>query len=126
MAAIATSFLTSNEGLALIVTIFGSLWTLFQGSQFWKQYVQGKFDKAILAVEAGVEQTYRAYVQGLKTAPGATGTLTAAQANQARDLAKAAAVEYGKKNGVDIVSTLGQEFVDLYLTRAVNKAKGVA
>lgn len=117
--------LFSETGLNLAVWAFGLAWAALKGSQWWKESVAAKHAKAVEAVEAGVTFAYANYVRKTKEA-STTGSLTPVEQDRARGIAKEAATAFGQKNGIDVQKTLGAEFVDLYLEKAVQAAKGKA
>ena len=118
-------FLGSEPGLTMLGCALGAIWTFFRG-QSWYQRARGRrYQKALTALEAGVEQTYDVYVRAIKEARE-DGTLTDDERRRARRLARDAAEEFGETQGVDVVRELGEDYLDLWMTRIVNKLKPAA
>ena len=110
--------------LNIVVSVLGLAWTFFKGTEWYRDNVsKPRRAKVIDSVQAGVKEVYEGYTRSLKKA-SEDGKLTDAERAEALKKAKAAAIQYGKDNGVDIVKNIGAEFVNLYLERAhkeVNK-----
>ena len=118
-------FLTSDPALAAVGTVFGTIWTFFR-SQDWRVRAEHRrFARALRTVEAGVQLTYRTYVRELKLARD-DGKLTDVERAHARELARRAAMDYGRTTGVDVVREVGEEFVDFWINKLVERAKGRA
>ncbi|MCL4217217.1 MAG: hypothetical protein KJ052_09475 [Candidatus Hydrogenedentes bacterium] len=113
----------NDDTLVLLATIAGMAWAFFKSTRLFDRLRARRFSLAVEALEAGVEQTYRSYVRARKQA-AADGKLTDAERVRARELACEAALEFGRTRGVDVAAELGREYLDLWLTRAVNKLKG--
>ena len=114
--------LASETGITIVGAIFGSLWTFFK-SRDWYARARGKrYYKAIHALEAAVEQTYRTYVVAIKEAR-ADGRLSRDEKRHARDLARAAAIEFGRTQGTDVLTELGDDFLDLWIAKIVKRFK---
>lgn len=113
----------SEAGVALVGAVVGAVWTAFRSSDWWQRRVAGRRAQAMLALEAGVEQTYRAFVRGIKLARN-DGKLTDTERARARDMALEAAIRFGRARGVDVLRELGAEFVDLHLARALQGLRG--
>lgn len=117
-----SSMLGSETGLTLVTSVLGGLWATFKASD-WRRQAQGsRYEKALQALEAGVEVTYRTYVQAIKEARE-DGRLTEEEARQARQRARNAAIDYGRRQGVDVVSEVGAEYIDLWIAKLVKKLK---
>ena len=109
--------------LELIATIVAIVYSFVKASDWYKEHVVGsKREKAIDAIIAGVNKTYEEYTKEIKAANN-DGKLTKEERAEARRLAKEAAIEFGKKNGVDIVRNIGEDFIDSYLENAVREMK---
>lgn len=115
--------LNSEPGLTLIGGMLGLVWAAFKSSEWYERARLMRLERAVDALEAGVEATYRAYVQALKESR-ADGRLTQDEREHARDMAIRSAVEFGRTRGIDVVRELGRDYLDLWLTRVVNAAKG--
>jgi hypothetical protein len=112
----------SEAGITMVGAVLGTLWTFFQ-SMNWHERAQGRrYGKALRALEAGVEQTYRTYVQALKEA-NEDGRLTEEERRRARELAKETAVLYGRTEGVDVIRELGSAYLDLWIAKIVKRLK---
>ncbi len=112
----------SEWGLTLATMVFGALWTAFRSSDVLGRVRDERFRKALSALEAGVEQTYRTYVRALKESR-ADGKLTDEERRQARLLARDTAMAFGRTQGVDVLQTLGREYIDVWIAKLVNGLK---
>jgi vacuolar-type H+-ATPase subunit E/Vma4 len=81
-----------------------------------------RFQAAIQALEAGVEETYRTYVQALKESR-ADGRLTPEECRRARERARERAIEIARAQGLNLLRELGPEYLDLWIARLVKKLK---
>lgn len=110
--------LLSGPIVEIVVTLVGLAWAFFKSTEWYKDTISTpRREKAIESVQAGVAEVYDTYTREIKAA-SADGHLSPEERKKARQLAKEAAIKYGKANGVDIIKILGQEFIDLYLERA--------
>ncbi len=116
------TFLSSEAGLALVGSFFGGVWVLFKSSDWYQRRLRHRYQRALLALEAGVQQAYDSYVRAIKEARK-DGKLTDDERKRARDIAREAAITFGRGQGVDVVRQLGQEFVDTLTNRMVRKLK---
>ncbi len=114
--------LTSENGLMMLGTVLGGLWAFFRSTDFVENARTRRYYRAIEALEAGVEQTYRTYVRAIKEAR-ADGRLTDEEQRHARALARQAAVEFGRTEGVDVIRELGNEYLDLWIAKLVQRLK---
>jgi hypothetical protein len=112
----------SEAGLTLVSGLLGGIWTFFRSTDLYRRAKERRFAKAVQALEAGVEQTYRTYVKAIKDARE-DGKLTEEEARVARQRARDAAIEFGRTQGVDVLGTLGAEFADLWISKLVQRAK---
>jgi len=115
--------LNSEQGLTMVAAVVGAFWTFFRSTDLYTRARGRRYFRAIEALEAGVEQTYRTYVRALKEARE-DGALTEDEQRNARALARQAAVEFGERHGVDVLRELGSEYIDLWIARLVKKLKG--
>jgi len=120
-----TEILTPDTGIALLATVLGAVWAFFKSSAWYGQARQRRYFSAVQAVEAGVEQTNRAYGKAL-TAAREDGRLTEGEKRTARERAKQSAIEFGFAQGVDVMKELGSAYLDLWVTRLVKKLKGAS
>jgi hypothetical protein len=114
--------LTSEAGLTLVSGILGGIWTLFKSSEWFRKAKDQRYAKAMQALEAGVEQTYRTYVKAIKDAR-ADGKLTDEEAARARQQARDTAIAFGKSQGVDVLTELGGGYLDLWIGKLVKRLK---
>jgi len=114
--------LGSEAGLALITAVLGSVWTAFQSSAWRQRAREQRYGRALEALEAGVELTYRTYVRAIKESR-ADGKLTEAEMAEARRRAREAALEFGGTAGVDVVRELGPQYMDLLISKLVKALK---
>jgi hypothetical protein len=116
------SILGSEPVLTLVGTAMGTMWTLIKSSEWYARRRNRRYHDAILSLEAGVEQTYRTYVQSIKEGRE-DGRLTGEERRRARQLARHTAVRYGQTTGVDVLRELGEEFIDVWIGRMVRRMK---
>ncbi len=118
-----TNVLSSESALTLLGTVLGGLWAFFKSSDWFSRLRRRRFGRALRALEAGVEQTYRTYVHEIKEAR-ADGRLTEEERRRARRLARETAIEFGRTHGVDVLRELGEEYIDLWIAKLVQRLKG--
>ena len=116
------NLLVSDSGLTLVSAVLGGVWTVFRSSEWFSRIQNQRYGKALQALEAGVEITYRTYVQAIKEAR-ADGKLTAEEAEEARQRARNAAIEFGRSQGIDVLNELGGAYVDLWIAKIVKQLK---
>lgn len=114
--------LTSDATLTLAGALAAAIWTAVQSTAWFAQIKQNRFARALTILEAGIEDTYRTYVQALKAAR-ADGKLTAEEKQEARRRARDRALEIARAEGVDLVRELGPAFIELFLSKLVVKMK---
>jgi len=105
--------------LESILGVLALAWTLFRSSEWWKGRKDSLYYKAVMAVEAGVEHTYRNYVRQLKL-DAQDGRLTDQERAKARELAKHVALQYS--GGINLMNALNGQ-LDLELEKAVRRLK---
>ncbi|MFA7693335.1 MAG: hypothetical protein GX117_04070 [Candidatus Hydrogenedentes bacterium] len=116
------SLLHSEAVLACVASIVGALWTLLKSHEWMRGMRQRKVNDALEALEAAVDATYREYVRALKE-QDPSGRLSAGEQEEARKQARDRAVDIARRRGVDLVETLGNDFIDLWTGRIVKKLK---
>ncbi|HOV72992.1 MAG TPA: hypothetical protein P5318_06455 [Candidatus Hydrogenedentes bacterium] len=114
--------LQSDAALTLIGGLLGLAWTAFRSSDLLRNARNRRFERALQALEAGVELTYRTYVQAIKEAK-ADGKLTTEEAREARRRARDAAIEFGRAQGLNVLDELGPAYVDLWIAKLVKRLK---
>lgn len=114
--------LTSESALSVIGMALGAVWALFKSSEWYARFKGKRGERAVLVIEAAVEETYRVYVQVIKEGR-ADGRLTEEEKQHARTLAKERALAIAREQGVDLARELGNDFVELWLTKIVNRFK---
>lgn len=114
--------LLTDPGLGMIASVLGTIWTLFRGSEWLQSRRAQRYQRAVDALEAGVERTYQTYVATIKAARE-DGKLTRAEKARARRLAREAAIEFGQTEGIDVARELGRSFIDMWLSRIVQEKK---
>jgi N-glycosylase/DNA lyase len=119
-----TEFLTSEPVITLAATGVAAFWTAMKSSEWWQRSRSRRYHRAIEALEAGVDKTYRSYVKAIKEAR-ADGKLTDAERQRARQIARETAITYGRNEGIDVIREVGDDYLDLWLSRLVRKAKGL-
>lgn len=115
----------SEGGLMLLATVAGAVFAFAKGTAWYKAVAATRVQKALKCVQVGVELTYQEYVQALKDGRQ-DGTLTPEERAQARARAKRIAIDYGLKQGVDVVRELTHEYLDVAISQAVKRAKAGA
>lgn len=115
--------LVSETSVTLLGALFGTAWTFFKSQDWYQRAKQRRYAQAITALEAGVDQTYQTYVRAIKEA-SEDGKLTPAERRRAREMARDAAISFGRTQGVDVLAEVGQDYVDLWINRLVKKLKG--
>jgi len=111
--------------VALVGTIVAGAWTFFKSRGLYQEMKGQKYSAAMDALEAGVEKTYRVYVEALKKAK-ADGKLTPEEKAAARQRAIAYAQEFGRTRGVDVIEELGREYIPVLIGKIVRALKGSA
>ncbi len=116
------NILNSEMILSLTAAAAGLLWTALKGSDWFERVRQQRLDRAVLALEAAVEETYRDYVRALKSA-SEDGSLSPEEQRQARVQARERAVAIARAQGLDLAAILGSEYIDLWIGRLVKRLK---
>ena len=111
-------FIQSENGIAIVGAVIGAVWTLFKGSDWYQQRLARKWNRAILVLEAAVEQTYETYVREIKAA-SEDGVLTSGERAEARRRATNTAIAIGRSQGIDIVRILGDTYLPLWISKVV-------
>ena len=116
------TILASDAALTAAAGILGTIWTAFKSRDAFRRAERRRYGKAIQALEAGVEHTYRTYVRAVKEGR-ADGKLTEAERAEARRRARRAAIQFGRTDGVNVLAEVGEEYVNLWIDRLVRRAK---
>lgn len=111
-----------DSGLTLVGSLAGSLWAMFKGSEWFAAVKRSKYQRALEVLEAAVEETYRTYVKAIKEGR-ADGKLTNEEQARARALARERALAIARGEGLDLMGTLGKDFIDLWVARFVKQLK---
>ena len=114
--------LVSEPALTTLGTVLGGLWTFFKASDWYQRARDTRFTDALNALEAGVQQTYDVYVRAVKEA-SADGKLSGEERRRARELARDAAIAFGRTRGVDVIGSIGHDYVDVWINKLVNQRK---
>ncbi len=109
-----TQLLQSDPALAIAGSILGAAWSVLKSQTFLRHRKRSRFDRAIVALEAGIDEVYRTYVREIKRAR-ADGKLTSAEAAHARRLARDRAIRLGRNDGVDVIKEIGADYLDLWI-----------
>jgi len=109
--------------VALVGTLLAAAWTFFKSRDLYEEMKQQRHFAAIEVLEAGVEKTYRVYVQALKDAK-ADGKLTPDERATARQKAIAYAQEFGWTRGIDVIEEIGAEYIPVLIGKIVRMLKG--
>jgi len=116
------SVLNSDVGFTLATSLVGGVWTLLRSSEWYRQAKRDRYQEALAALEAGVEQTYQTYVRAIKESR-ADGRLTDEEMRAARERARDAAVVFGRTQGLDVLKELGPQYVDVLISKLVKGLK---
>lgn len=116
------SLLGSEAGLGLMGALFGGLWSMFRASEWRKRAEEKRYNKALQALEAGVELTYRTFVKSIKDSRD-DGKLTEDEMRIARERARSAAIEFGQTQGIDVMRELSGEYIDVLIAKLVKNFK---
>ncbi|HOR51941.1 MAG TPA: hypothetical protein PLQ42_12770 [Candidatus Hydrogenedentes bacterium] len=115
-------WLHNESGLALVAALTAVVWAFFRGSAFLERIRTQKLERALEALEAAVEATYRDYVRLLKSTRE-SGQLTPGEEQEARRRAKEKGAALAQAAGINLAHTLGAEYLDLWINRLVRKLK---
>jgi len=114
--------LVSEPALTTLGVVLGGLWTYFKATDVYQRIRENRFADALTALEAGVQQTYDVYVRAVKGA-STDGKLSSEERRRARELARDAAIAFGRTRGVDVVGSIGHDYIDLWITKLVKQRK---
>jgi hypothetical protein len=120
-----TNTLITEPGLTFLAVVFGAAWTFFKSSDWHQRIRERRFADAVTALEAGVERTYQVYVRAIKES-SEDGKLTPEERRRARELAREAAIAFGRTQGINVIREIGHDYVDLWIARIVRKLKSAA
>jgi len=113
----------ADLGMTIVGAVVGTLWTGFKASDRYQRWQARRYEKALLALESGVERTYQAYVKAIKAAR-ADGRLTEDEKMRARSMARMRAIKLAREEGIDLLRTIGEDYVDLWIGRLIGRRKG--
>lgn len=114
--------LGNNPGLTIIGTIFAFACSAFKSSSWWQKRRKRRYAKAVDALEAGVNQTFNAYVNAIKDSRD-DGKLSDEEKLLARQLAIQTAQDFAQTEGINVVRVLGHEYMDLWIEKIINRLK---
>ena len=117
-----TDVLAADPGLTIVGTVVGGIWSLFKSTELFGRWKKRRYYRALTALEAAVEYIYRQYVASIKK-DRQDGKLTDAEKRHARRLAREAAIKMGRTQGVNVLKELGEDYLDMWIAKAVKKAK---
>jgi cysteine synthase len=115
-------FFSNTLFLEIALSVLGLAYLGFKSTDFVKKLMEGRRGKAIEAVGAAVVRVSQEYVDDLKKAR-VDGKLTPEEAKEARERAKAKAVEIGKTQGVDLLKVLGEDLIYYFIEKKVSEVK---
>lgn len=107
------------------LTTLGAAWAFFKSSEWFQQIKDRRFTAALEALEAGVQQTYEVYVRAVKES-SADGKLSREERRRARELARDAAVAFGRTRGIDVITAIGHDYIDMWIEKLVHQKKSAA
>lgn len=114
--------LFSDTGLTLVAGLMGAIWTVFKASSWGRVLRRDRYRKAVQAVEAAVDVTYREYVAAIKAAR-ADGKLSLEEQREARSRARLKAIAIAREQGIDLLETLGRDQIDVWIAKLVKRLK---
>jgi len=117
-----STLLNSDAALTFVGGAVGTAWTFFRSRDWFVRSRKRKYWRAIRSLEAAVERTYRSYVRSIKRSR-ADGRLTEDEIAQARQMARDEAIAYGRSEGIDVVREIGEGYLDLWLSKLVQKSR---
>ena len=117
-----SQILASDTALTMVGGLLGTAWTFFRSKDWYRRSRKRRYFRAIRALEAAVERTYRTYVRSIKRSR-ADGKLTEEEAAKARQMARRAALDFGRTEGVDVLREIGEDYLDLWLSRVLGRAR---
>ena len=115
--------LNSELLLSAAIAVFGTLWSAVKAADLTQRFRNRQLQRALLVLQAAVDETYRTYVEAIK-AGRADGRLSVEERLRARELAKARAFALARREGVNLLATVGAPYLDLWVARAVRRLKG--
>ena len=98
------------------------LWGAVKSTEWWERRMARRRNRAVSLLEAGVVRTYERYVREIKRAR-ADGKLSAAERRRARELAIETATAIGRKEGIDLLRTLGRDHIEPWIERVLRRLK---
>ncbi len=113
-----------DVGVTVLGTVLGGLWATFKASDRYQRMEQRRFRQALLALESGVERTYQAYVKAIK-AGRADGRLTEEEKARARSMARMRAIKLAREEGIDLLRTIGEDYIDVWIGRLIGRRKRI-
>ena len=109
-------------GMTVVGSVVGTLWAGFKASDRYQRWQLRRYQKALLALESGVERTYQSYVKAIK-AGRSDGRLTEEEKSRARSMARMRAMKLAREEGIDLIRTIGEDYLDLWISRIIGKKK---
>ena len=88
----------------------------------WRQSGGGGYGRAVRGMEAGIDRTCRTDVRAIKRGR-AGGKLSEEEIDRAHQQARRFAIRFGRTTGVDVIQELGDDFIDLWMTKLVQRAR---
>ena len=114
----------NEQYIELLITLAAVILAIIKATDSYKKMKAGHHNKSIDAIEAAVESVYTTYVREIKEAR-ADGRLTDQERKAAREMAQDRATELVRDQGLDIMSTIGADYINLRIERAIQKQKGL-
>ena len=113
-----------EQVVSAVALVALGLWTRYKMSERRERLREGRFGKALAAIDAAVEETGREYVRELKAA-ASDGKLTRKEMDKARTKAASLARQFALKQGISLAAELGRDFIAMYIARSVETQKGL-
>ena len=110
--------------LKFVFISVSSLWAFLKTTDVYQATKGKRYEKALRALEAAVEDVGRGFVAEAKQA-SKDGKLTKHEIDIARQRARRQAIEFGTNEGIDVLRELGEDYIELFISQAVSRAKGI-
>ena len=116
----------SEQGLTALVGVLGTLYLLLKKKEINGVKIEWNRKVAFEALCVGVLEAFRRYVQELKE-KDPNNQLDSEVEAKAHEMATTIATEVAKKKGVDLIATIGADYIDYNIKNIVEdmKAKGI-
>lgn len=120
------AFLSNQALLELIISVIGTIYLIYKKKEVDGRKIEWNSKVALEAIGVGVLQAFQQYVQGMK-AQDPNGKVSPEVEAKAHEMATQIASDAAAKKGVDLRSTIGEDFIDYNIKKMLEdlKAKGI-